>query len=91
MFNVTALKKYYPNEMEGRTEPTPEPVIDTLGKTRYIVEEILSHRSRGRRTRYLVKWKGYTDATWEPEEYLQNEEGEDLIPLKKYKEFLSGR
>lgn len=30
----------------------------------YEVEQILKHRKKGR-TEFLVKWKGYTDTTWE--------------------------
>jgi len=86
VFNVTALKRYHPNEMPGRVQPPPPPQTDLLGHTRYVVDRILSHRKRGRRIFYLVRWQGYAEATWEPEEYLQNEEGDDLIPLKAYKE-----
>ena len=31
----------------------------------YEVEEILEHRKKGRQTEYLVKWKGYTETSWE--------------------------
>ena len=85
VFNVTALKKYNANTTPGRVQPIPPPVIDVDGNTRYIVEDILSHRVRGRRRQYLVKWRGYADATWEPEHYLQNERGGDLIPLRMYR------
>ena len=37
----------------------------------------------------LWKWVGYLDATREPEEFLKNEIGEDLEPLKEYKEAVS--
>jgi len=85
VFNVTALKKYHANVLPGRAPPVPPPIIDADGHTRYIVERVLSHRKRGRRCQYLVKWQGYTDATWEPEQFLQDEDGHDLLPLKDYK------
>ena len=38
----------------------------------------------GKKTLYLVKWVGYKDPTWEPEEFLRDEEGREIIPLKHY-------
>ena len=84
VFNIAALKLYHGNEIPGRTQPAPPPLTDADGHTRYIVEKVLSHKKRGRRTQYLVKWKGYRDATWEPEEYLMDEAGNAIIPLKTY-------
>ena len=86
VFNVAALKLYHANQIPGRTVAAPPSVTDMQGFTRYIVEEILSHRSGRGRIDFLVKWKGYTDATWEPERFLQNEIGQDLEPLKQYKQ-----
>jgi len=40
----------------------------------YEVEEILRHRRKGRHTEFLVKWKGYTDTTWETEDNFYNTE-----------------
>ena len=85
VFNVAALKRYHANTMPDRTQPRPPPVTDLVGETRYIVEDVLSHRKRGRRMHFLVKWQGYHEATWEPEAHLQNEVGDDLIPLRNYK------
>lgn len=31
----------------------------------YEVEEILDHRKKGRQTEYLIKWKGFSETTWE--------------------------
>ena len=73
VFNVAALKLYHANQIPGRTVAAPPSVTDMQGFTRYIVEEILSHRSGRGRIDFLVKWKGYTDATWEPKRFLQNE------------------
>ena len=86
VFNITALKKFHQNEFEGRYTPPPPPITDLDGFERYIVEKILAHKRTRRGTKFLVKWVGYPDATWEPEEFLKNEIGEDLEPLKEYKE-----
>ena len=86
VFNITALKLYNANKIQGRIDPTPSPVTDIQGFTRYIVEDILSHRTRRGNLQFLVKWSGYTDATWEPEKFLKNEAGQDLIPLKHYRQ-----
>ena len=85
VFNVSALKKYHENTFEGRYSEPPPPITDLDGYERFIVERILNHRDNRRGRQYLVKWTGYQDATWEPEAYLQNEAGEDLVPLREYK------
>ena len=46
VFNVSALKHYHWNEIPGRIQPPPPPVIDLDGHTRYIVDKILHHRQR---------------------------------------------
>ena len=66
-----------PKDDRRRSQP-PEAVPSTDGHEEYFVEEIVNHRERkrGRRTvkEYLVFWEGYPahDATWEPEDNLQN-------------------
>ena len=85
VFNVGALKRYYKNEIAGRQVEPPPPITDADGFERFYVEKILSHRRERNRLKYLVKWIGYPDATWEPEQYLKNEIGQDLEPLKCYK------
>ena len=59
VFNVAALKKYNANQLPGLVQPAPPPLTDMDGHTRYIVEKVLSHKKRGARTYYLVKWRGY--------------------------------
>ena len=85
VFNVSALKKYYKNTIEGREVEPPPPITDLDGFQRFVVDKILSHRRNRRGLQYLVKWIGYHDATWEPERFLLNEAGQDLDPLKLYK------
>ena len=61
-------------------EPPPE-LIE--GEEEYEVDSIISHRKKGKRTEYLVSWKGYGAAenTWEPEANLKNAKQE----LQRYK------
>jgi len=48
------------------------------GEEEWEVEEILdSRRTRGR-LQYLVKWRGFTDPTWEPEGNLVEVEAVDI-------------
>ena len=85
VFNVGALKRYHRNEIAGRQVEPPPPITDADGFERFYVEKILAHRRERNRLKYLVKWIGYPEATWEPEEFLKNEAGQDLEPLKCYK------
>ena len=80
------LKKYFQSTIEGRQEEPPPPVIDLDGYERFIVDDILDHRRRGGELQDLVRWKGYFDATWEPESNLKNKIGQDLVPLALYKQ-----
>ena len=34
------------------------------------VEEVVAHKGKGKKIKYLVKWKGYDDKTWEPAKHL---------------------
>merc|ERR1712228_751151 len=47
-------------------------------ETMYEVEGILDHRKKDGVDFYLVKWKGYTEQTWEPDANI----GEELNDLK---------
>ena len=85
VFNVSALKKYYKNTIEGREVEPPPPITDLDGFLRFVVGKILSHRRNRRGLQYLVKWIGSHGATWEPERFLLNEAGQDMDPLKLYK------
>ena len=83
VFNVSALKKHYSStEFDGRYVEPPLPMTDLDGFERYVVERVLADRRNCRGLQHLVKWVGYPDATWEPEPYFKNENGEDLIPLE---------
>ena len=82
--NVRRIVKYR-EQVEGQKKISPPPV-EVDGEKEYEVEEILDRQERRGKTRYLVKWKGYTaeENTWEGLENLKNV-GE------KIKEFEKGR
>ena len=96
VFNVDVIKLYVEIEQDDKEveeeeeqqqeeEETP-PFIDAEGHERYVVEEVLRNKFHGKlkNTLYLVKWVGNKDPTWEPEEFLHDEEGREIIPLKHY-------
>jgi len=65
------------NPLPGQVVPPPLPVI-VEGEEEWEVEEILDSRRRRGRLQYLVKWRGFTDPTWEPEKNLTEVEAVDI-------------
>ena len=61
----------------GQVNPPTLPVI-IEGEEEWEVEEILNSRRMRGRLQYLVKWRGFTDPTWEPEENLVKVEAVDI-------------
>jgi hypothetical protein len=43
------------------------------------VEEILDSRRIRRKLQYLVKWQGYPEPTWEPEEFFADVQAVDVF------------
>ena len=84
VLNITAMKKYYANDIPGRIQPPPPPVTDLDGFTRYSVERVISVRFRRGKRQFLVKWTGYRDPTWEPEDNLKDEEGQHIVQLQQF-------
>jgi len=82
--NVRRLVKYR-EQVEGQKK-IPPPLIKVDGEKEYEVEEILDRQERRGKTKYLVKWKGYTveENTWEGLENLKN-------AMEKVEEFEKGR
>ena len=70
--NVRRLVKYR-EQVEGQKK-IPPPPVKVEGKKEYEVEEILDRQERRGKTRYLVKWKGYTaeENMWKGLENLKN-------------------
>jgi len=76
-FPVSLLHAAADDPLHGQVVPPPLPVI-IEGEEEWEVEEILdSRRTRGR-LQYLVKWRGFADPTWEPEENLVEVEAVDI-------------
>jgi transposase InsO family protein len=81
VFNVSRLK---PSKVDKtRNHPPPPPLRSTLAAdTEYEVEAILEHKGTvARDLKYLVKWVGYQDPTWEP---LENLKGGSKEILRDY-------
>ena len=70
--NMRRLVKYR-EQVEGQKK-IPPPPVEVEGEKEYEVEEILDRQERRGKTRYLVKWKGYTaeENTWKGLENLKN-------------------
>jgi hypothetical protein len=73
VFHVSILRKHTGDSIVGRSQTRPEP-IQVDGDTEWEIEGILDRRTRGRKTEYLVSWKGFSpkDDSWEPEGHLAN-------------------
>jgi hypothetical protein len=75
VLHVQVLKPSPPSKIPGRTQTPPPPdLIDDYEE--WEVEDILDTKRDGRRKRdairYLVKWKGHDETTWEPYPHLLN-------------------
>ena len=82
--NIRRIVKYR-EQVEGQKK-IPLPPVEVASEKEYEVEEILDRQERRGKTKYLVKWKGYTaeENTWEGLENLKN-------TMKKVEEFEKGR
>uniref|UniRef100_A0AAV1SZS5 Chromo domain-containing protein n=1 Tax=Peronospora matthiolae TaxID=2874970 RepID=A0AAV1SZS5_9STRA len=61
------------DSLERVFSPPPPPLEASRGGQRYMVEQLLNHRDvNGRRTSYLVRWRGHPPSwdTWEPRSQL---------------------
>jgi hypothetical protein len=52
---------------------------------KYVVERLVGHRQRGNRLEFEVKWKGYTETTWEPRASLMKDVPEMVRAYEKRK------
>ena len=58
------------HQMYSNTKDLSEYQTDDGRDPELEVEEIVAHKGKGTKLRYLVKWKGYDDKTWEPTKHL---------------------
>ena len=82
--NVRRIVKYR-EKVKGQKKILP-PSVEVASEKEYEVEKILDRQERRGKTKYLVKWKGYTAEKniWEGLENLKN-------VMKKVEEFEKGR
>lgn len=82
VFHVSKLDLVREDPYPGQIIPPPPP-IEVDGEDEYFVDQILDSkyigRGNGRQLRYLVKWDGYSEPTWEPANYVK-----DLDVVKKF-------
>ena len=73
VFHTRLLRPASSDPLPGQIISEPQPLgllID--GEPEYEVEAILDQKTgRGRKRKYLVKWKGYTQPTWEPYSFVK--------------------
>lgn len=74
-----------PVTTRAQNKPKPEPIIElkveekpkakkpTKKVETYVVEEILDKRKIHNKFHYLIRWKGYEDATWEPADRIKQD------------------
>ena len=73
VFHSKLLRPAASSPLPGQILHEPQdPGIDVDGEIEYEVEKIMDEkRGRGGAMRYLVKWVGYTEPTWEPFSFVQ--------------------
>jgi hypothetical protein len=76
VFHVSMLQPWrvdseFPAHQPALTRPPPVDVADH----RFLVEQLLDKRTRGRRVEYLVRWEGYgpEDDLWEPAHHIDSD------------------
>jgi len=76
VFNIARLK---PSRVDRSRKRPPPPPLRCTATVKYEVETIQEHRDTTvRDLRYLVKWIGYSDTTWEPLANLRGSSNELL-------------
>lgn len=75
VFHVSLLEPYATDPLPGQVKPPAPPVI-VDEQEEWFVEEVYDVSPKGP-LRYLVKWVGYHDPTWEPYENVKDCEALD--------------
>ena len=71
IFHVSLLEPTASNPLKGQKQPAPPPVI-VDNNVEFEAEEILDFKRVYKTLKYLVKWVGYDQTTWETAEFLMN-------------------
>ena len=70
IFHASLLTPYQENEVHGENFSRPSPDI-IEGEPEWEIERIIGHSGKKNR-KYHIKWRGYDESSWEPEENLRN-------------------
>ena len=71
VFHISLLEPTASNPLAGQKQPAPPPnIVDD--NVEFEVEEILDSKLIRKTLKYLVRWVGYDELTWEPAELLKN-------------------
>ena len=71
VFHLSLLEPAANNPLAGQKQPAPPPII-VDDNVEFEVEEILDSKFACKTLKYLVRWVGYDELTWEPAELLKN-------------------
>ena len=71
VLHVSLLKQAASNPLAGQKQPATHPII-VEDNVEFEVEEIFDSKFIRKTLKYLVRWVGYDELTWEPAELLKN-------------------
>ena len=71
VLHVSLLEPAASNPLAGQKQPAPPPII-VDDNVEFEVKEILDSKLIRKTLKYLVRWVGYVEPTWEPAELLKH-------------------
>ena len=71
VISVVHLEQAQPDPYD-REIPPPEAIV-IQGRKQYVVERIIRREKRNGQDGYIIKWKGYTEKTWEPANIIRQD------------------